>query len=59
MIKQVWNMNSVVKMQAEIVENYNGILIYTLKAEENSLCIEVNNALLRVGYLPYGYCQCV
>ena len=46
-------MNSVVRMQAEIVENYNGILIYTLKAEENSLCMEVNGALLRVGYSPY------
>jgi len=54
MIKSVWNMFEVVHMQAEVIEEYNGTLIYTLKAEENSLCIEVNNALLRVGYSPYA-----
>jgi len=53
MIKPVWNMNSIVRMQAEIVEVYNDFIIYTLKTEENSLCIEINNALLRVGYSPH------
>ena len=53
MIKSVWNMNGLVRMQAEIVEEYNNTLIYTLKGEEKSMCIEINNALLRIGFLPY------
>lgn len=49
MLKPVWNMAGIVKMQAEEIKPG----FYTLKAEEDSLAVEVNGALLRIGYIRY------
>ena len=51
MLKPVWNATNVVNKQVTILEEYEGITLYTINSEERSLAVEVNSALLRIGFV--------
>lgn len=51
MLKPVWNADNIVNKQVTILEEHNGIPLYTINSEELSLAVEVNGALLRVGFI--------
>lgn len=50
MLCNVWNMAGIVRKQASIIETYKGIDIYTISSEEDSVCLMINDALLRMGF---------